>query len=402
MTIASNPDARGGGAGRPIYYAAAAGNILQTYLHWRDGIQDPSKTAATYSGLFYDLCDALGRPGAASFPATEEKELADGHFSIRSRPPTLSGSGWRYHVAQFRAARWLMKDIRRSGASDVIVMDGATYWFLLAPAAWRGIRIWLSVHTVLWSPIRPLRLGRKLVLRCESWFLRNHCSGSIVVSARIRKQMEKLGGRKAPLPQVFRPLYDEKDFSAFDTPSHRRKPFRVLYSGRIEADKGVFDLLSIAKDLRSSHGEAIVFELLGDGGAMPELAKAVAEADLQDTFELRGHCTRPELLVRLAEAHVVIAPTRSTFPEGLNKAIIEAILAYRPVVTSSVCPALDLVGDAAVEATPDDPGSYRDALIKLFEDRDFYESKAAATKTLRGLFFDREESWFGVAKRMIE
>ena len=51
------------------------------------------------------------------------------------------------------------------------------------------------------------------------------------------------------------------------------------------------------------------------------------------------------------DAHVVIVPTTSDFIEGFNKVVAEAVLAGKPVITSSVCPALEYVRDAVIEVT---------------------------------------------------
>ena len=386
----------------PIYYAAAAGDILETYRHWCKGDQDPTQISVTYSGLFYELCAALGRPGVASFPAAEGEEVVGQEMTIRSRAPTLHLSGWRYHLAQLRVGRWLLKDIERSGATDAIVMDGVTYWFLLAPAARRGVRIWVSVHTVLQSPFRQPKLLRKLILRLEGRFLRRYCAGALVVSPRIGHQLAKLAGPGALQPRVFLPLYLADDFKSFEPPALGEGPFRVFFSGRVEADKGVFDLLAVARDIRRTHGEEILFEILGEGSALAELRARVAAEGLGGTFLLPGHCERPELLARLNAAHVVIAPTRSSFPEGLNKAIIEAVLARRPVISSAACPACELVSPAVFEVAPDDVDAYRKAILKLYEDRPFYQAKVEASAVLRDAFFDRSRSWFALAKEFLE
>ena len=134
----------------PIYYAAVAGDILGTYLRWRDGKRDERQTAATYSGQFFDLCARAGRRGEASFPSAERRKIVDAQFSIRSRPSNQIGKGIWYYVYQLCRAAWLFVDVTRSRASDVIVMDGVTFFFLLTPLAWSGRRIFLSIHTVLW------------------------------------------------------------------------------------------------------------------------------------------------------------------------------------------------------------------------------------------------------------
>ena len=38
-----------------IVYAAGPGDVVGTYRHWKEGRDDPSQVAITYSGQFYDL-----------------------------------------------------------------------------------------------------------------------------------------------------------------------------------------------------------------------------------------------------------------------------------------------------------------------------------------------------------
>ena len=46
-----------------ILYAAGPGDVVGTYRHWKEGRDDPSQVAVTYSGQFYDLCRDLGAEG---------------------------------------------------------------------------------------------------------------------------------------------------------------------------------------------------------------------------------------------------------------------------------------------------------------------------------------------------
>ena len=74
-------------------------------------------------------------------------------------------------------------------------------------------------------------------------------------------------------------------------------------------------------------------------------------------------------------AHAVIVPTTTSFVEGFNKVVAEAVLAGRPVITSSACPALSYVGGAAVKVPPDDVCAYMEAVVRLADDPVFYEAR---------------------------
>jgi glycogen(starch) synthase len=375
----------------PIYYAAVAGDILGTYLRWKDGRRDERQTAATYSGQFFDLCSRAGRRGEATFPSQSKQIVADGQISIRSRPLSQIGKGVWFYVYQLFRAIWLFIDVTKARASDVIVMDGVTFFFMLTPLAWSGRRIFLSIHTVLWREGTDLKLIQRIFLRLDSWFLRRHCAGCLVASSAIASQVSRLKGSTDSIV-LFNPTYEREDFNRFAPPNPLSRPFRIFYAGRIEADKGVFDLLRSFQRLVLD-GRSVHLDYCGDGAALSSLREAIVEAGLSDHVDTHGHLNRPELLDLLDDAQVVVVPTRSGFPEGLNQVVIEAVLARRPVVTSRICPAIELVSAAVVEAEADKIESYSVAIGRLIDDNDLFAKKASATEQLREQFFDPAQGW---------
>jgi glycosyltransferase involved in cell wall biosynthesis len=95
----------------------------------------------------------------------------------------------------------------------------------------------------------------------------------------------------------------------------------------------------------------------------------------------------------LRMAHVLIVPTTTDFIEGFNQVVVEGVLAGRPVITSSICPALSYVRDAVVEVAPDDVQGYGDAIVRLREDRGLYEEKRLACLAYQPQFYDLKQSW---------
>jgi len=385
---------------RPIYYAAVAGDILGTYFRWKEGKCDERQTAATYSGQFFDLCARAGRRGEASFPSSECKKLVDAQFSIRSRPSAEIAKGISFYLQQLRRATWLFADVLRSGASDVIVMDGVTALFLLTPLAWLGKRVFLSVHTVLWRDSSKLRLSQRMTLQLDGVFIRRYCAGCLVASPAIDAQIRRLAPEADGSIAFFNPTYDRKDFARFAPPDPGLRPFRLFYAGRIEVEKGVFDLLQSFRALVLA-GREVHLDYCGDGAALSSLREAVVSAGLSEHVDIHGHLSRPGFLDLLDYAHVVVVPTRSSFPEGLNQVVIEAVLARRPVVTSKICPAVELVAPAVVEAEADDVESYSKAIECLIDHHDLYLAKASATAALREQFFDPETGWAAKAYELI-
>lgn len=383
----------------PIYYAAVAGDILGTYLRWRDGKADERQIASTYSGQFFNLCSQAGRRGFASFPSPESRKIVDPQFSVHSHPFNQAGNGIWFYVYQFCRAMWLFLDVIRSRASDVIVMDGVTFFFLLAPIAWSGRRVFLSFHTVPWQKRADLNILQKVIQRFDSWFIRFHCAGCLVASPAIGRRIGQLT-KSGCSTVLFFPTYDRQSFDRFVEPDREQRPFRIFYAGRIEVEKGVLDLLQCFRELILA-GRNVHLDYCGDGSALSSLREAIVAAGLSDYVNTHGHLNRPAFLEVLDNAQVVVVPTRSSFPEGLNQVVIEAVLARRPVVTSAICPALELVSPAVVEATADNIESYTAAIGRLIDDRRLYSEKVSATEGLREEFFDPAQGWAAKAYALI-
>ena len=79
----------------------------------------------------------------------------------------------------------------------------------------------------------------------------------------------------------------------------------------------------------------------------------------------------------------------------------EAVLAGRPVVSSSVNPAIDVLGDAFVAAQPDDVDSYVAAIRRLAEDGADYARRVAACTAVQQPFVDSENGLCAALARAI-
>jgi glycosyltransferase involved in cell wall biosynthesis len=101
------------------------------------------------------------------------------------------------------------------------------------------------------------------------------------------------------------------------------------------------------------------------------------------------------------KCHVVIVPTTSEFVEGFNKVVAEGILAGRPVITSSICPALEYVREGVVEVPPDNAEAYAEAIVRLKEDASLYEAKRMGCAVARSQFYDISRSWMSAVKKVL-
>jgi len=191
--------------------------------------------------------------------------------------------------------------------------------------------------------------------------------------------------------------FSDADFRTLPRPV-RSTPMRIMFAGRIEADKGVFDILTICELLAARRPGAFVFDICGGGGAFEELRAQVIARGLERMVTLHGKLVRPDLLEVYAASELVIVPTRSTFCEGLPGVCAEAVLAGRPVLTSRLSNALDELRGAVIEAREDDPADYAAKIEALADDASRYAELVRGTELVRGQFTNRNRGM----KRMLE
>jgi glycogen synthase len=380
-----------GNTRRPrILYAAGIGDILGTYRHWKDRRDDPSQLSMTYSGQFFDLCQRLSCEGYVLVHASAPGRQRDEHLTIQQRPmPRFRGGpAILYHAEQTLAAVRIILAALRNRADVVVVASGASHWFPLTLLPMFGIKVVPALHCVLWPKFRrPGRVGR-LVNLLDGFFFSRAAWGMLTASHDIDEQLAQSAGKHKLHLYPFFPTYRPDSFPAATAPA-AAPPFRVLYAGRIEREKGVFDLLAAANALPAD----IEYDICGDGGALEELKREVDAAGLAGRFRFHGHLQRPAMAQMFQQCHAVVVPTRTEFVEGFNQVVAEAILAGRPVVTSAVCPAVRYLGDAVVAVPPDDAAAYAQAILRLARDHAFYEHCRANCQQARSQFFDETRGW---------
>ncbi len=383
-----------------IFYAAGPGDIVGTYEHWKAGRDDPSQVAMTYSGQFFELCRQIGADGYAISYCPRPAKVNEGNLKVLHRAiPFMKGPGPLYHLGQVWSALRMTASAVRFGADIAVVSDGA-HWFALRGMKLFGIRVVPTLHCVLWRKHQPVTGLPKLIRKLNARFFAKHVFAVMSLSSDITEQVKELTDPEAPPIEPFVPSYRPASFEGLAEPPGNR-PFRVFFAGRIERNKGVFDLLHLAEGFAKQSRTDIEFDLCGSGSALEELRGQVQSAGLADRFRLHGHSTKPVMRRMFEQSHVVIAPTTTDFIEGFNKTVAEGVLAGRPVITSSVCPALSYVQSAVVEVPPDDREAYGRAILQLADDQALYERKRAGAMEAQGQFYDPKKSWAAALTRVI-
>jgi glycosyltransferase involved in cell wall biosynthesis len=171
-----------------------------------------------------------------------------------------------------------------------------------------------------------------------------------------------------------------------------------MFAGRIEEDKGVFDLLAIAQELQATSEGSFEFTICGDGSALAALRQQIDHLGLQGLVKVYGRLDRADLVARYLESHVVIVPTRTSFAEGYALVVAEAILMLRPVVTCSVVPAAEMLSAAVILASPNDVLSYVSCIEALSKNAEMYLQLVENARRLRPEILDNSASFLVILR----
>lgn len=381
-----------------ILYAGGPGNVIGTFRHWRLGADDPSQVSVTFSAQFFDVCRSTGAEALIISFAGRRESIAEEGFRLRHIPKLFPGSGGLlYHAAEIVNGLRLVLAAVRFRADYVLIAEGSTHWFVLYLLPRCKYKIIPTLHCTLWLPRNAPGFIHRILNRR---FFSHHAYAILSQSRDITRQVQELTRGSERLILEFLPSWRRTTFEEIGEPPPA-PPFRVLYAGRIERNKGVFTLLDAAKKLRALPDRNVEFDLCGDGPFLNELRSAASAAGLEDVFRCHGHCDRQTMSAMLRSCHIVVVPTTTDFNEGFNMVAAEAVLAGRPVVTSKACPAIHYLGSAVVEVPPDQACGYASAILKLHDCPEFYEAKRRACRDYQEQFYDGSHSWSTALRQVL-
>jgi glycosyltransferase involved in cell wall biosynthesis len=154
-------------------------------------------------------------------------------------------------------------------------------------------------------------------------------------------------------------------------------PLRLLYSGRIDRHKGVFDLPVIDATLRAA-GVEVTWTLQGTGPDVEELKQAWR----RDHLQWRGRRSMPEVLAEYEQQDVLVMPSRH---EGLPVALLEAQAAGMAPVVSDLPTGIPEVvrnGETGYRIPVGDTQGFADAIVRFARDREHLERVGGAARAL--------------------
>jgi glycogen synthase len=387
---------------RVLYACGGPANVVSAHEAWHAKKQEASEVAITFSSQVSEFCQEIGAAAYFVSPHGTSKKVQVGEFTLEHRPKK-GGSGVRYHLNEVEYAFGLLKTAR-TFKTDIAFLDtGSMPIFTMFLFRLFGIPVVPILHNTLWpAHFPPTRPGPRLVRWVDRFFWRYGASGAIGVSPECEKQVRmEAPNLRYPLVQVraqFRPGY----FGQIPPPPpHEKRPFQVMFIGRVTHSKGVFDILDMAQSVERTDPGLVRWTICGTGDAFDALKAQRDVMGLQDLVELPGWISLERLLDIYAQSHAAIVPTRSSFQEGLAMTAVEAILAGRPVVLNPGVPAIDLIGPACIAGKTNDAESHAEKVRLLARDGALYNRLQQACAGLRAPFYDRTQSLTAGMREMV-
>jgi glycosyltransferase involved in cell wall biosynthesis len=151
----------------------------------------------------------------------------------------------------------------------------------------------------------------------------------------------------------------------------------VLFAGRIEREKGVFDLLEAFAAIRAQV-PGITLVCAGEG-VRDALAQRAAQLGIQDALRLPGWLDRDAIQDLLRRAAVFVLPS---YAEGQPMSLLEAMAAGTPVIATTVGGVPELVThrETGFLVAPGDAAALQQCLREVLLDRRTSVRIAAAAR----------------------
>jgi glycosyltransferase involved in cell wall biosynthesis len=383
-----------------LIYIEGPGNIVDSLELWHSNDEVLTVTSLTFSGQVFDFCKRNNLNTLAISWHHEPNAIEFENFAAVNLPKKVWGGSLGYHLSQIIYGLRLLWLILRYQPKYVHITSGVTYLFLFAPLKLFNIKIFPQFHNTFWTKGFPKENKiHKILLFFDAWFLKKIASGAMCCSEEVKRQIEKITRNQSCPVYVFKPQFNRVAFDvASPPPAHNHKPFTIVFAGRAERDKGIFDILEMVKKLKS---EAFEFHICGGGSALEELKQACLAQGLSGSVKIHGHLDRPKLINIYSLGHIVIVPTRSSFSEGFAMVAAESILLNRPVIASSVVPATELLKDACLEVPAEDVDGFIKEIRTLSSNQDLYESMCLACSPLKEQFLNGKEGLTNVLEKTL-
>jgi glycosyltransferase involved in cell wall biosynthesis len=173
----------------------------------------------------------------------------------------------------------------------------------------------------------------------------------------------------------------------------------ITYIGWMVEEKGIFDALKVFKRVRVQYPD-VQFVVAGGGTKLEEFAAAVRRERLDSSVHLLGWIPKERVFPLLAESDVFLFASHS---EGMPNAVLEAMAAGLPVVTTRVGALPDIIshGENAFLADVNDVDALTESVLQVLGDKDLAIQVGKNARRTIEEHFDIERIWPKYAEILI-
>lgn len=375
---------------RAIYCTGGPANLIPAHRYWRGGVHDPTEVSVTFSSQLEQACEELHCPTMMISTRGPHDELQDGLFTIEHRHKQPA-AGWRFHWSELAYGLRIVRDAIRFKANVAFIDSGTSHFFVFALLPLFGIKVVAILHNTLWpTGFYPTQRTQRLLLKLDRWLFWKRAPDALMcVSPECERQVRQLCPELRCTVYQIRAQFQRDYFATIAPPSYPRDgTFGVMFIGRVDREKGVFDILQMARWVEERAPGRVRWRLCGRGPDLEELDRQRRDMGLEGIVELLGWVSLEQIKSVYAQSHACIVPTRSSFTEALAMTAVEGVLAGRPLVSNPVVPATELLAPACLLGKTDDVESHAQAVLELATKETTYNRLRDACRGLAEEFLD--------------
>ena len=184
------------------------------------------------------------------------------------------------------------------------------------------------------------------------------------VTDTIAREMKEYGLNPSDISVMYNGV-DEKFFYPNQKTSRENGKY-IMYVGRIDREKGLFDLIECGRYVCNEINN-VNFILAGNGRDLSRLKHKTKKVGLENKFKFLGQVDKDKLVKLYQNASIFVLPS---YHEGLPGVILEAMSCGLPVITTDVRGNIDLIsnGKNGIVVPSRAPKKLADAIISVLND----------------------------------